>query len=470
MGFKSSLSHVASALTLLFTLQNSSAVELDDQPHEVDSTQPIASLCQGAQQFTIARDTAHGDPAIPRTILDNLDGCAKAGVKHIMLEDNSAPKAEIERVYPNLVGKTPEQAGSFFDQEYKVLYDKIYEKVQPLIQHVDPYDEKAWGQAYQRGNEKVLEDNPAYQQELNQLNRFSASYPFQDLLDRWYAPSSKMEVQDLRDKADFFRSASAQNEEDQLAIVENRIQLFLKSRELGVRVHFFGDNPGAHFFLKKDLALEDIDAITQEIDVLIAKNPDIHREYRRYVTDRDYAASIDVENMNPDEEERFSKVVMHWKALSDLHEQKSELHDIYMANGDAGWEERFGAEALEARAQAYIDMSEGMKTLIVRGAAHFNGSTADYDVDEYLDHKLKEKTSDFVPSKQISLYTSREEQPILDNALASRTGRLPNDEADINFYIEEGVVQIPDKYQGQYVQTDSGTLEKGAPSVNHHDI
>lgn len=55
---------------------------------KIDPANPFGSLVAGRQQFTFLADGNHGDPALVKTVADNVKAMAAAGAKHLMLEYN----------------------------------------------------------------------------------------------------------------------------------------------------------------------------------------------------------------------------------------------------------------------------------------------------------------------------------------------------------------------------------------------
>lgn len=433
-------------------------------PMVVDPKNPISSLSMGAQQFTIARDCRHGDPLIPAAILSELDGLAKAGVKRIMFETSGATKAEMEAVYPQIKGMSPAQADEFFDAGSNRIIEIIGRVVASKIVDIDTSDEIAWNNAYNEAQALLFKEEPEIQAGLNQIIRFRSSFMIQDVIEKFYADPPQINEDELRAHSDIFRSGNAETEADSQDIADVRIEMLIKARSLGIRIDYFGDEPGIEHRSNSEMLSMESDDVNTLKNAYIEANADMHVAFTEYMgapNIRVYLNKIqERDGLDVEEQAQFMvDIGNHADKLGTYDDQIISLTEQSIHHADLETAARFSDDALDKRAQVYIDMAKGDKTLIVRGGGHFDNSVNLHaDVDEYLDQKLRQQAlqngtlNDYVPSKQVALWPSRDVQ--IDFYQVIGGDIIPPDPAEVNYFIKDGVVEITDGYKGQYILTN----------------
>ncbi|PCK00456.1 MAG: hypothetical protein COA45_01370 [Zetaproteobacteria bacterium] len=436
--------------------ESASGVSAVLAPMVIDPNKPISSLALGGNQFTIARDTNHGNADITGTISSELDALAQAGVKHIMFESTAATKVEMEAVYPELKGMSPKQADDYFSKVYDELITFVSGQVAPKIEHISDPDE--WNNAYEK-EQDILMASPEIKNFTDQLNRFSSSFLPQDVIGKWFSEPSEMTEPELRDYAHLFAPVIAKSDLDRKDMAENVVEIMIKCRALGMTFHDFGDDPGGTHWEGNYLLNKMGDDIIAEKDAYIQDNAELHQSFMAWLKDTSYFETLD--KSHSEKEGLYNSLTSHGDKVNDFFDRATQAYDAANVEMDLAVKARFSDDALERRAQTYIDMAGGEKTLIFRGASHFDNShSLDMDIDEYMDQKLRQQAlqdgtlNDFVPSKQITLYPSRDFQ----SEFSQLTGRdiIPPDPSDINYFMKEGVVEITDAYKGQYVLTNDG--------------
>ncbi len=435
---RNKLKTLIGTLPLVFALHVNGAEQADsvsDPSFSIDPSKPIASLCQGEQRFTIIRDNRHGAPSITGAILNDLEECAKAGYENLIIE--LVPILTFEEIVqnkPSMKNKTLERALQISRKEYADLENKIFnEHVMQRVEFIDA-NSPLWPLAYTEAFREFYRDNPKIEKQRDDIFDVQSNLEMLVLLDKWYNHDPETTRQTLL-QSGFWEISLSENEADRQKTKENIVDIIVKSRDLGMRVHFYGDNPEGN---SRDLTTQHFDIASAQWDYIeteiIKKNQDLAPSFSD--------ASEKIMAFLPKTEQEAERFC---KSLASVHYYLESLC-LNDANGkllDTQYmESRFGARVLEFRAKAFMKMSNGKKTMVAWGAGHFNNEYAKRDIDEYLERELKQdarKTGqDFVPIKQIDLYPSK---TVYEDDVKNFS-RKDSDLPDLRYFIKEGVVEI----------------------------
>ena len=458
---KNKLQSLLGALPLVFALNANAADTSEQKPAlSINSEHPIASLCQGDQQFTIARDYAHQSSLITTALLRDMEGCAQAGYKNIIMElVPTKTFEEIQEQYSDLKDKTPDQALAYMKEAIQEMENMVFTHyIASKVDHLDA-NSAEWGQAFEAAYNEFYNTNAEARQIMDDAWGIVNNLEQNILLDKWYAHDPSVTEDDIYN-APYWRLENVENLADQDKKNADTANIIIKSRELGIRVHFYGDDPGREFHQqwKHDERIY-FDAMSRR-EAYASQNQELHDQYMALIMDVD-----------PDSEESFEsiisksytgehaeKLLVFAEKINALFQEEIGLGEKSQETHDKYWRQRFSDEALKNRADTFASFSGGEKTIVLWGGGHFNNGNNAKDIDDYLNENLGAQAS-----KQISLYPSRTMfQSYVDVGIPEDIDR-----PDMRYFIEDGEVEILNQ-DNEFVEQEQNAPK--AKNLNNLEI
>jgi len=312
----------------------------------LDPQNPISSITNGSQQFTVIADTDHSKGSIIETIAAEMPKIAKSGVKHLMLE------------YTN-----------------------------------DAYN--------------------------------------QDILKRVNSRPPQISERELLDKAEDFRSGS---EKSGNTTGNAYAHLLIAAMKNGVTVHFTGDSLGREQATKMQI-------LDQEKETYLKKHPKLERFSQALYEDGNFIDKLDW----PQKEKDGLK-------------ERIETHRNKLGKNNEDWlklnEERenirMAPEAEEQRAERFLTLAQGEKSLVVFGRDHFR---KDNDLNEAIDRQTRLeafKSGSPLPEKTpvIEIWESKKERDLQTKEIGDSTTK--SQAPHIQLFADSGEIEIPDSQKSKF--------------------
>ncbi len=255
------------------------------------------------------------------------------------------------------------------------------------------------------------------------------------LLSRLYTIPPQATYDEILKKSELFESASAKTQEEMKESGLNYAALIIECHKNGIKLHLAGDNRESKYLLA-------MDEVNKNRDRYITENAEIHKTYEAWTKD---GSSLD--HLNKDEQQKIiDTLVKHGDKLTTFHNE-------WMGFSDKFNKERMGFSAEKSRAEHFINLANGEKSVVVFGAAHIE---KDMDLNEAIDQNLRQKAlkdgklNEFVPTQVMDVHASRqsfEKAPL----------HLKTNEYHPRYFVQEKTGEIPAK-----------TTELKANQFEHH--
>ncbi len=456
---KNKLQSLLGALPLVFALNANSADTTEQKPAlPINSQHPIASLCQGDQQFTISRDYAHQSSLITTALLRDMEGCAQAGYKNIIMElVPTKTFEEIQEQYSDLKDKTPEQALAYMKEAIQEMENMVFTHyIASKVDHLDA-NSAEWGQAYEAAYNDFYNANAEARQIMADAWIAFDNIERNVLLDKWYAHDPSVKEDDIYN-APYWRLENVTDAADQDKKNEDIANIVIKSRELGMRVHFYGDDPGREFYQQwKQDDIVYFEAMSKR-EAYVSQNQELHDQYMALITDVDPDSEESLESVisKAYTGEHAEKLLVFAEEIGALFQEEIRLGEKSQESHGKYIQQRFSDEALKNRADTFVSFSGGEKTIVLWGGGHFNNESNAKDIDDYLNENLGAQAS-----RQISLYPSR----ALFQSYVEMGLPQDIDMPDIRYFIEESEVEILNKDNEFVMQEQNAPKAKNSNNL-----
>ncbi len=325
---------------------------------------PLNSLTSGSQQFTIIADTEHGTAAASQLAYYGVQGMADSGVKHIMLEMHAEP-------------------------ELQELLDKLYQNP-PQISDLDFLDHAYLFNAQGDDIDKVMEDGNNYALMMLKARNLGiqvhlandqAGYAQSDAL-----REIEIQQENLRNQNSAFDEYLTLSDQA-FSLYSQREALLDQSFELGSAVRMAEDKGLSELPASaiEQLSPEALDLLKQ-VEQIDAQVWTLYNEIEELKQERPQIIDL---------EEQYNVLVGEWLELN------SESSD-----------QRMSIVSEEARADKFIELANGEKSVVIFGAGHMDKEN---DLNEALDNRLRQDSfqnggyEHFVETQVIAAYESRED-------------------------------------------------------------
>ena len=353
---------------------------------------PLGSLTSGSQQFTIIADTEHGGTAASHLAVGSVLTMADAGVKHIMLEMHSDPDTQglLDRLYQNPPEVTEQE---FFDSVH--LFEAVGFDEDKTFEDSVNYAQMIWS-ARQEGIQMHLANDQAGYAQSDQLKEI------------------EQQQQNLRDQNPSFDEHLSLSDES-YNLYEQRESLLNQNFEARLVVKTAENMgltaiPDAEYESLSDEAKE----IIRQVEQIDAQGWET------------YEAMESLKQSNPE--------------IIGLEQQYNALAEEWLEISNESFEQRISVESEEARADKFIDLANGEKSVIIFGAGHMDKS---YDLNEAIDERLKQDafqngaSEHFVETQVIAAYESQQDYRDKSNLRGEQS-------ADVLYVADEDKIYITD--------------------------
>lgn len=198
----------------------------------------------------------------------------------------------------------------------------------------------------------------------------------------------------IRKQSALFESASPETPEGQRQSGKNYAELIINCHKNGITLHFAGDDLGSDSLVQQGL-------VRAQREAMITAQPALHKMWEKYLDDPDYLKKIGV----PEERraDLASNLLDHGDRYFSLLKLESDLGDKHIS-------ERMGSASEQMRADRFIDLAKGEKSVILFGAEHHKHGL---DMNEALDSKLRAQAlkqgtlENFEPTRVLDIHGSR---------------------------------------------------------------
>lgn len=282
------------------------------------------------------------------------------------------------------------------------------------------------------GVKHIMLEYPIYP--LGHPFRTSDDERIEDILSRLNSHPSQITEHEIWRNAELFKSKHEKASSNETG--EAHANLLISAMKAGINVHFAGDDKGA---------VEDIvkEKITQEENSYLKKHAKLERFYQRFLNEPDF-----LQNLNwPEKEKRAleTRIFAHHDIRHQFFNRWNDANNRYE-------EERVGLGAELERADRFVKLANGEKSVVVFGRDHFNNK---FDLNEAIDMTAKMdalKHGRPIPAKTpvVEIYVDQKgREAMIDLDTHEKDVQTIVDPA-LRIFADSGKIEIPESSQKDF--------------------
>lgn len=256
----------------------------------------------------------------------------------------------------------------------------------------------------------------------------------ENILSRLNSRPPQITEQEIMSNAEFF--SSSQEDPSTNETGKAYCNLLVSAMKAGMTVHFVGDHKG----LVESMIADDID---QEKQNFLKKYAKLERFSQRLDKDPDFIKNLDW----PEKEKRAleTRITTHRDTLGKIKNRLDNADRIYE-------EERLGLASEQERADRFVKLANGEKSVVVFGRDHFNNK---FDLNETIDMATKLdalKSGRSIPAKTpvVEIYADQKGLEKSMNIDAYKKDGKEIIDPVLRIFADSGKIEIPESSQKDF--------------------